>query len=426
MVQKTKQRLYNILRWSERYTKTDMVYFASSNFWLLVTRGVGSVSGFALTVVFANLISPQDFGVYKYVLATAGVIGAFTLNGLGGSLTLALNRKQENVIPSAFRTGLLWSIPSTIVAFLIACYYFYMANDLLGWAFVVVALTNPLQANLTITKSLFSSTGDFKTATYYNVIRTIVQISIVIALLLLTKNILIIIIAYLGSSVGIGYITYLHSLKIMKVTDDPTHHTEVIHYAKHLSILGTFQLVTAQIDQLLLWHFAGPVALATYSIAQGPARELRTISDNINAMALPRIASKTRQEAAHAILQKTKYLLYVYVPITVAYIVSAPFFFKLFFPKYLAAVFPSQLLALTVVLQSRALADLFIFSHGTIKDRYAITVPGQILKIVMLVLLVPFFGIIGAIISTLLSEFFVMLTITYVYRRNQKTHRHSP
>ena len=40
-----KKRLVHILRWSERYTKTDMVYFASGNFWLITSRVIGVGSG---------------------------------------------------------------------------------------------------------------------------------------------------------------------------------------------------------------------------------------------------------------------------------------------------------------------------------------------------------------------------------------------
>ena len=421
MIEMNKNRLLRLLRWSERYFKTDMVYVARSNFWLLTGRVLTSGSGFALTVAFANLLSPTDFGTYKYVLATSGIVAAFTLNGIGAALSRALNRGQQNVIPSVFATGVLWSIPSSIVALGIGGYYFYMGNSILGWSLTVIALFNPLLANLAITKSLFAATGDFRTAIIYNAIRNIVQVGVIIGVLFLSRNVLVIIITYFFISSAIGYVTYLHSLRVMKVKSDRTHYHEVIEYSKHLSILGAFQLVVGQIDQILLWHFATPVALATYAIAQGPARELKTVSDNINAMAFPRIAGRTREDAERTVISKTKYLLVIYVPAIILYILLAPMLFHIFFPQYLDAIIPSQLLALTVVFQSRSLADIFLFSHGTIKDRYVVTVPSQCARIVFLAVFIPLYGLYGAIIANILSEIFSAFMIGYTYKRSKMT-----
>src|SRR5690606_14131318 len=74
-----KIRLFLIhwLRQSEKYTKVDMVYLASGNFWLTTNRVVGIGTGFMLTLAFANLLPPEIFGQYKYILALAGIIGAF-------------------------------------------------------------------------------------------------------------------------------------------------------------------------------------------------------------------------------------------------------------------------------------------------------------------------------------------------------------
>lgn len=243
MIERNRRRLYSLLRWSERYTKTDMVYFAKGNFWLTLGRMISMVSGFGLTIVLANALTPTDFGVYKYVIATAGLIGAFSLNGLSAALTRALNRGQQNVIPSTFRTGIIWSIPASAVALAIGGYYFYMGNELLGWSLVVIALTNPLQATLTITKSMFTATGDFKRATYYNSIRNIAQVAgVIVGVIMFTESVLILASTYLIASVVMGAFTYWRSARALGITDDPTHHNETIGYAKHMSLLGGLQL----------------------------------------------------------------------------------------------------------------------------------------------------------------------------------------
>lgn len=404
----------------------DMVYFASGNFWLLGGRIITTGSGLILTIAFANLLPPETFGAYKYILAVAGFIAAFTLNGLGAAALRAIGKGYQDAIPSVFRSALLWSLPASAVALTGGGYYLFMGNPTLGWSLVVIAIFNPLLSNLSLTKSLFVATGDFKRATYYNIIRVTFQTFIIILSLLLTKNVFIVATTYFVASSLIGYITYLHSLKALKIKDDPTHAPATTQYAIHMSALGALQLVAGQLDQLLLWHFASPVALAMYAIALGPTRELRSLSENINAIAFPKMAQKTRSDASLTVRKRSRHLFFVYVFIVIAYIFAAPYLFKFLFPQYLDAVFPSQLLALGMLFQSRLLADLFLLSHGTVKDRYAITVPAQVLKIVLMFALIPPFGLYGAIVATLCSEVCTAVMIAYTYRTHRQAIENGP
>lgn len=420
MISWIKNKLYRTLRSSERYTKTDMVYLARGNFWLFAGRIIASGSGLLLTLMFANLLTPEAFGTYKYILAIAGAIAALTLNGLGNALLRAIGKGYQNVVPSVFKSGLLWSIPASIVAFSGSAYYLFKGNETLGWSLAVIALLNPLLSTLGVSKSFFVATGDFRRATFYNTIRTVAQIGVIMCALLLTDNILIITTTFFCVSAIVGYITYWHSLKVLDVQDDSTQHDSTMRYAKHMSVLGFLQLGVSQLDQLLLWHFAGPVALATYAIALGPTRELRSVSENISALALPKLAEKSRENAADLVRAKSRYLLVIYLGIAIFYAISAPFIFTHLFPQYLDAILPSQILAFGLVFQSRSLADLFLFSHGGVKDRYRAIIPSQITRAILYVILIPLYGLYGAVFAVILAEVANLLAVVYAYRANKK------
>lgn len=420
MIARNKNRLYRLLRWSERYTKTDMVYFMSGNFWLLSGRVIATGSGFLLTIAFANLLTPEAFGAYKYILAIAGFVSAFCLNGLGNAALRAIGKGYISVIPSLFRASLIWSLPASVFALVGATYYLYMGNPTLGWSLVVIAVLNPLTSNLGIAKSFFVATGDFKRATFYNTIRTVAQISVIMVTLFFTKNILIIASSFFIASAVVGYATYWHSLRVLNVKNDQTHLAETLNYTKHVSVLGVLQLVTGQLDQLLLWHFAGPVALATYAIALGPTRELRTISENITTLTFPKIVQKTKEEAAEIVRIKSRRLLLGYLFFATVYAISAPFAFQLFFPQYMDAVLPSQILAFGLIFQTRSLADLFLFAHGGIKDRYRVIIPSQIIRAVLYCVFIPLYGLYGAVAAIMFAELGNLATVAYAYRVNRR------
>ena len=48
MFKNFKDKTYNLLRWSEKYTKTDMVYLAQGSFWLSLGYGANIVKGLAI------------------------------------------------------------------------------------------------------------------------------------------------------------------------------------------------------------------------------------------------------------------------------------------------------------------------------------------------------------------------------------------
>ncbi len=417
MVQRTKQRLYNLLRWSERYIKTDMVYLAESNFWLLIGRFFVAGSGFLLTVVFANLLSPDAYGAYKYIIALSGFAAAFTLNGIGSAALRAIGRGYQNVVPSLFAKSLLWSIPASVGSFGLGGYYLYMGNQTLGWALIVIAILNPLMSNLAISKSLFIATGDFHKATLYNAVRTMVQTFVVIGTVLFTKNVLIITSVFFITSTFVSYITYRQSLRVMKVHDDQTHLPETLRYTKHVSIIGVFLLAAGQLDQLLLWHTLGPVALATYTIAQGPSKELRTMAENISTIVFPKFAKISAQVhvESNVVARRSLQFFLALSLVVITYIIAAPFLYAIFFPKYLSSVFYSQLFAAAALLQPRTFIDMFLLAHGNIKDRYAVAIPGVAIKIGLYLLLIPLYGVIGAIVASFLAELCTALLSLYRY-----------
>src|SRR5689334_12787395 len=74
-------RAERLLRWSERYMKTDMVYLAKGSFWLTLGQVAASASGLLLVIGFANLLPKEVYGTYKLILSLAGIIASFSLTG---------------------------------------------------------------------------------------------------------------------------------------------------------------------------------------------------------------------------------------------------------------------------------------------------------------------------------------------------------
>src|SRR3989344_4033868 len=77
---------YTLLRSSEKYFKTDMVYLAKGGFWLVVGQLIVSGVSFGLSVAFANLLEPDVYGTYRYILTIFNFLAIPTLTGINVAL----------------------------------------------------------------------------------------------------------------------------------------------------------------------------------------------------------------------------------------------------------------------------------------------------------------------------------------------------
>jgi O-antigen/teichoic acid export membrane protein len=416
MIVWTKQRLYALLRWSEKYTKTDMVHVFTSNVWINAGRVIAIASGLLLTTAFANLLAPELFGAYKYVLAAASVVGGFALNNMSGALMRAVAQGKQHVTPAVVRTMMLWSVPASLVSAGIGLYYLYNDNTLLGVGFLGIAFFNVISNGYGLGKSIILAKADFKNSFWVGTARTLFPIVIVIATLFVTKNVAWILLAYFFSNALGSWLQYHWAVWHFKIKGSPEDVAETIKFGKQLSVLGFFVLISGQIDQLLLFHFSGGAQLALYALALAPVLETRNLLDNFLSILFPKLAAQEKEAARRSLSLRLKQLTALAVVLTCVYIALVPFLFTFLFPKYLSSIVVSQVLALCILFQPRGVIDTYIVAHGEIKKRYIAVLSSQAVEFVLFCTLIPLFGLWGAVWATILSEAGAAVTLYWIYK----------
>ena len=119
---------------------------------------------------------------------------------------------------------------------------------------------------------------------------TILPIALLITTLFITTNIIIILFVYFLSNFVSGLFSYKWFMKKYVTPKGDIGIKETITYGKHLSVMGATSQMVSNLDQLLLWHFSGPVSLAMYSFALAPVREIRNFAENIHPLIFPKFA----------------------------------------------------------------------------------------------------------------------------------------
>ncbi len=394
-----------------------MVHLFSANFWLNFSRFFSLGSGMILTIAFTRLLTPEQFGTYKYVIAAAGLISTFSLNGLVVAASRAVAQGKWNVIPAIVRTGMLWSLPGSIGALGVSVYYFGHTNSELGFAFLFIAITNSIGIGIGSLKNVWQGAGEYRVGMLSGIPKIVVPFVVILLTILITKNVVWILCAYFFSNLILSLGGYYFTLWWFNVRGSPEGVAETIRYGKQITALGIFQIASGQIDQLLLFHFVGPAQLAIYALALAPVNEAQNILNNFLTVFFRKVAQKTREEVHQNLSLRLWQMFFASLALAFVYIISIPFLFTYVFPKYLASILVSQILALTILFQFKGVIDTYLMAHADFKRRSTIILTSQVVEFGLFFFLIPFFGLWGAVAATLLSELCAAIIYLVIYLR---------
>lgn len=400
---KVTNSLGHLLRKLEKYTKTDMVYLGSNISWISIGNGVSSLASLGLVVVFGNLVSKNDYGIYQYVLSIAGVLSVATLSGMNTALVKAVADGFEGSLIRGIQTRIKWGILACIGSVGVGTYYFINENLVLSLSFFVIAIFLPFMDSFTSYSSYLEGKKLFKKSAIYSSIISIIRVGTLIGVILLTKNIVVIIATYIVITTLLRGIFLLFTLKQIDKTKkgDP----EIITYGKHLSLMRALSGGIVSLDNILLFQFLGAAELAIYSFAKTPITKISGAFTPLSSLAYPKFAETSIETLKKTLPKKLILLFLVMLIITVVYILLAPFLFSIVLPAYMDSVLFSQIFALSLLFLPQKIIGSALTAHKQQKALYVLSIANPIIRVLSLVILLPLFGIIGVIISYLIGLF---------------------
>ncbi|MBD3311262.1 MAG: oligosaccharide flippase family protein [Candidatus Magasanikbacteria bacterium] len=415
MYKKLKYKVKNLLIWSQKYTHTDMIYIAKGGLWLSLNKIITSVGSLILAIAYANLLSKTDYGLYKYVLSIAGILSLTALPGLNTALTRSVARGYENDTMRIIKKKFKWSLLGSLAGLIISAYYFHNGNSILGFCFLIAGTLAPTTNGLIVHGSFLKGRKLFKQSAIYS---TIIQVSsailIIITLIFYPKVTYLITVFYLSSLIIQTFFS-IYIYKKFKLNKKRA--ADTISFGKHLTIIDFFGTITNNIDKIIMWHFLGAAQLAIYSFATVPIKEMKSFFNAISTLAMPKMASKDKNIIKKTLPSKiVKMTLLLIIP-TILYILFSPLIFKILFPQYLDSVKYSQVFAISVLLTPYILIGTTFTSQGLKKQLYYMRIFGAVLKIILLLPMIVFFGIWGAIISIIITNILLTLFKLYLFKR---------
>ncbi len=405
----------NLVAFIEGRLQLDLTYYFKSAPYLAAAQAVAIVCGILLSVAFARLVPKEVYGQYNYLFSILGMLMILTLPGMNTAISQAAARGYDQVFPKGVKLRLKWSLLGSLVAFGIGAFYYWQGSSTLGICLMAAALFFPPYSTGESYESFLYGKKRFGKASLYQSIAKVVSIAIPIAVMFYTKDLLWIVIAYLISFTVINIFFLLLTITREKLNQEVD--SESFAFGKHLTAQGVITSISAHLDKIIIGIFLSFQALAIYSIALVAEHAFIPLVI-ILTMALPKWAPMEKQQAITATKKRMPYLFLGYAVLIAIGILLTPYIIHLLYTtKYSASILYAQLILVSILLEipGRTFIQLFKSQMG-VKELYKIQVFTSLSNIVLLIILVPLFGLMGAIIARIVNRAAVSVISLWLVR----------
>ena len=383
---------------------------------LSLNQIIGIGTALILALAYAHILPKEVYGTYKYILALFGMLTVFSLPGMDSAAQKWIATGKEGVFWPTFRKRVEWSGVSVLAGLGIGLYYLVNGNEVLAYSFLIAAPLLLVLEPFSHFSALLIGRQQYQRYSYYSAALQLATASVILVTIFLTQNVVIIIASYFLSFVlARGIVLWLVVLRNPPIGE---HEDEVIRYGTHFSIINILGVGSGQLDAILLFHYLGPIALAVYSFGQAASDQARKIFKIVTSvMAFPKFSALDTERLKRELPHKILIAHLVTVPLALALIAIIPVFYHLLFPAYVESIPYAQVMAGLLAFSPVRMISTAINAKGSIKDIYAINLTASLMQIVLLIFLVPLYGIWGAVFASPIQTFLSNIFFIRVFRR---------
>jgi len=413
--------LNKTLDYLQKLLRTDIRYLIKGYFWFGIEYFVGSIVGLATSVAFANLVAPETYGTFKYILTILSFLTLATLKRLNDSLTISVAKGFEGDIFRILKTKMKWGLIGSLAGIILSTYYFYQSNTALGALILITAAIVPFIETPYVFSNYLVGKRNFKTLSIINSLISFFYAVGIIYTLFTYKNIFVITVLYFLINFLLRLIALFYVFN--KYKPNKKRESQTISYGKKISYLGILNTTAAYIDNIFVFNYLGAIELAAYAFIKKMPEQLKDLLTFLTPLSTPKFATKKISDPyiKKESLRKSIFLSISFLLIILVYILAAPFLFKLLFPVYKEYTFLSQIYALSLPIGAFGTLLLnFIESTRQTKILVKFNIIFSISKMIIMLLAVKYYGLFGLIWAFVLIRILNPALITYYFLKEAK------
>lgn len=390
---------------SEKILKLDIKYFSKNSFYILLKQGITGFFGFLLSFTLARTLTRFTFGEYNLFLSILGVLSIFSLPGMLDAILNSVVKGFDHSYIEGTRLSFKASFLSFPLIFLIALFYFLNNQPTVSLLLLTSVIFFPFYNGLNSFEYFLTAKEKFFEVMLSTALLSFAVNLVTLLVALFTGKIFLIVFAFLlvNAVVKLSIFSYTRRLVKKGSNVDP----EMKRFGLFLTLLSGFSQIVNNFDRIILGYFSGLSSLALFSIANILPSFIEKTFYSLQGIMTPKIIKEGKRGNRETIKRHLIKIIFLSIFVFLVIYFAAPFFIKIFFgAKYEEAIKFSQLLSVQLVfsLANSMLGNIITFQQRS-KSMIFFTFYPALPRMILYLILIPKFGILGLILSLLVSKF---------------------
>lgn len=359
------------------------------------------------SVVIANFLGPEGQGIYKLSILFPNLLIVFSNIGLGQAIIYLNNRdkkSRQEIINSILSFGIIISVMVFLIGWAILFFWGKILFPDVSFTFLVIGLfATPFLFLNSLIGSVFLSQKNAKIYNFTKIANSLIFLVFLIVLLLinwLTTSLAIIGFS-LTSFIAFAYLVFLYfkkgnifyfKLKKRIILDAITYGTKVF-------VSQLINFLQFRFDSFIINYFISPASVGLYAVAATLSEKTWVVSQSVGEMLFPKTASeKDKTKSVDFTIKTFKFVLLSTIAIASVLLVSAEFLIGLLYPpEYDVSILPFKILLIgSISIGGWRVLINDMYGRNLMNPVINLGIISAILNIILGVLLIKYFGIVGA------------------------------
>lgn len=393
--------------------------------WLMLRQIVIAPMSIFTTFALAKILSISDYGYYKYVLSSYGVIALFGFIGVYNITALNIQKGEINFfyLGLKYKKILRW-IPA-LISLCISAYYFYNSNTFLGSIFLLTIFSHVFLDFFDTHNIMTSGRGNFKLNFILAILDYFFSYFPPLVIAYFTRNLLLIFFTMYISQFFFRFFAFSYTRKKLGFLEKNKlnliiKENEIKNYKKEIAANSlNIGLTNAGVNMssMLVFNRLGAESNAIYSLALTFADFVGGIIASPLSKTIFILSNMTKNgnsDSKKILYIRTlfrKYFLLSLFGVLICFLVL-PFIYKFLFAKYFFSYKYAIVYSLSILAISLAPTLSYLTEKRMYKFINLIQIASLTINLISLFFATTYFGIWGAIVVAILIKYITNISYT--------------